>query len=67
MKVTTAEKGQLEPPEAVEHPEHALDHILLPVLEVTRTYHIRSPRLKHREQTTEFFLKVIEEKPDAAL
>ena len=71
MKVTTegatAENGQVQLPEIVKFPEDAEVKILLPGLEVTRTYHMRSPRLTHPEQAVDFVLKVTEELPDATV
>ena len=71
MNVTTyeaiVENGQVELPEAIPLPKDALVTVLLPDLEVTRTYHMRSPRLKHPEQAAEFVMVVTEEKPDATV
>jgi hypothetical protein len=61
----TVENGQPKPPEVVSPTEPTQFTIVLPPLDPARTYHMRSPRLKHPEQAAEFVLKVIEEKPDA--
>ena len=61
------ENGHVEAPQAAPVPEPPEIHIVLPPLDPTRTYHIRSPRLKNPEDAALFVMKVTEEKPDAAV
>ena len=71
MKSSTTEpvveNGHLDASQAAPVPEAPLIHIVLPPLDPTRTYHFRSPRLKHPEDAAMFVMKATEEKPDAAL
>ena len=71
MKVTTdeatVENGQTKLSESVSLPEREVICLLLPGLETTRKYHMRSPRLAHPEQAADFIKVVTEELPDPAL
>jgi len=70
MSVVTLEgvvdRGQIRLKDAVSLPDRAKVYVIVPDLQVERTAHLASPRLKHPEQGADFRMEVVEE-PDACV
>ena len=62
----TVENGQIRFSELVSLPEKSRVFVVVPEAGVPQA-HLRSPRLAHPEQVTDFVLEVTEERGDAGL
>jgi hypothetical protein len=71
MKVATyegiVENGQIRLVDAVNLPERATVHVVVPAPEQAKTFHMRSPRLAQPELAVDFVKEVIEDRQDAGL
>ena len=71
MKVVTyeatVENGQVKLPESAHLPEHTRVFVVVPGVEDVALPHIRSPRLAHPGQASDFVKEVIEDEQNADL
>jgi hypothetical protein len=63
----TVEDGQVRLLEAVRLPEHTRVYVVVPDVEDAPRHHVRSPRLAHPEQASDFVMEVLKDEPDAGL